>query len=178
MHITPSSLGEFAFCPQKFYYKKTLRKRESLKRIILKLIGKIMHLLYRKRGFEREKLMSAEIGDVVLIGKPDMFRVEEDFVEVVELKVKKMPKKANEHGLRIWNSDLVQVLAYGLMLEKIYGRGVRLKIKYVDGEVEVPFMKDVAFEYINEYVDVFKNGKEPRKIRDGRCKRCEYREIC
>ena len=134
--VLPSKLHSHVYCPRITVFETIFKP--SLKQRIRMILGRIYHVFFeilKLRGYRREELLEIELGgNIVLRGRPDGYLEKEDEISVVEVKSYRAPKWGDA-----WDSDKAQILAYGLILHKLKGKNIVLKIRYIDREVEVPF---------------------------------------
>ena len=178
--IFPSEIHSFAYCPRKYFFQTYLEAKPGLRQRVRMLLGTIYHaikaFISRRRGYTVETRVERRLGNIVIRGRPDAYRVGENgVVEIVERKSGKGPRKG------VWISDMLQVSAYGLVLS---GKGERvlLRVEYRSGSriseldtSKVAFLMDV----IRDLVLVKKYGIVPAASRtEAKCSKCPFREVC
>ena len=175
--------GVFLAAVIDFFYN--LKKHGAVRRkeIFKKNYGE-GELLY---GGEGSGLLSCRIGDVYLIGKPDLVMRDTGTggVSVVDLKSGRAPEKMSP-------PHMMQLAAYFLLVEKNFPftaeKGI---IRYLDdGNKELcvsnsPELKNMLEERVREIAaakEAMASGAAPMLTRnhcDGhRCLRCEYKDRC
>ena len=186
IYVTPSRLHQFMFCPRQVFFDYYIRAPKPLKARIRMWIGKLLHFFHHifRVGYIREELLKVEVDElegVVLVGKPDAYRVDKDVVILEEFKSTRMPRVPNKWDLMAWESDVVQALAYAYMLNKIFGKKVFIIIRYIDGTTTFEFnelSKLGLLCVIEEYRKMVEYKLFPDAVRNRRCNRCPYRELC
>jgi len=183
IYVTPSRLHQFAFCPRQVFFDHYLKVKKPLRQRIRMLIGKLLHFIHHlfRPGYEKEKLMQVEIEDmgIVLVGKPDAFRLNSPVVE--EFKSTRMPKVPNRWSVLAWESDMVQALVYAYMIKRLHGVSPNILIRYIDGVTTLEFneqMEAILMQYLEEYKKMVDYKLFPDVPRNRRCNRCPYRELC
>jgi len=185
--ILPSRLHQFAFCPRQIWLDYWLQAKKPLRQRLRMFLGKIAHWIHHifRVGYTKERLLEVEIPDlnVKLVGKPDAYRIDVDTVVVEEFKSYSRPKNPNRWGIPVWESDLVQVLAYAFMLSRMHnGKRVLVTVRYIDGSVAFEYSKEletILIQYIQQYKKVVElEIVMPEVKRDRRCNKCVYKEIC
>jgi len=182
IYVTPSRLHQFAFCPRQVFFDHYLKVKKPLRQRIRMWIGKLLHLIHHlfRPGYEKEKLMQVEVPelDIVLVGKPDAFRDNGGEVVIEEFKSTRMPRSPNSWGVNAWESDMVQALAYAYMLKRLTGKEPFIIIRYINGAVQVPYNEGILMQYLEEYRKMVDYKLFPDAVRNRRCIRCPYRELC
>jgi len=183
IYVTPSRLHQFVYCPRQVFFDHYLKVKKPLLQRLRMWIGKLLHLIHHllSPGYEKEKLMQVEIEDmgIVLVGKPDAFRLNSPVVE--EFKSTRMPKVPNRWGVLAWESDMVQALAYAYIIKRLHGVSPNILIRYIDGVTTLEFneqMEAILMQYLDEYkkmVDYKLLYDVPKRRR---CQKCVYRELC
>lgn len=182
--VLPSMLNSFIYCPRRTYIDLRVGVNRSRLQRIRMFLGKMLHLVFRlfKNGYEKEKLIRAHVYglDLIIVGKPDAYRVDEDWVILEELKSGRAPYKYM-HGLRVWKTDLIQVLAYAYILSRNFNKPVKIVVRYRNHVEE--FYYDYAYENL-----LFDSLIKYRKVLDGwipkpinvpsKCNKCVYRSAC
>jgi len=184
--IIPSRLHKFAFCPRQVWFDYWLQLKKPLRQRLRMFVGKLMHWIHHlfRVGYVKEELLEVEIPElnVKLVGKPDAYKIDGDTVIIEEFKSYSRPRSTNRWGIPAWESDLVQALAYGYMLSRIYGKRVLVTVRYIDSSITFEYTKDLELalmQYIRQYKEMVELGTIlPEAKRDRRCNRCIYREIC
>jgi len=186
IYVTPSKLHQFVFCPRQVFFDHYLKVKKPLRQRIRMWIGKLLHFIHHlfKVGYVKEELIEVEVDeldDIVLVGKPDSYSFDEDTIILEEFKSTKMPRGLNEWGLKAWKSDVVQALAYAYILHKTYGKKVFVVIRYINGATSFKFnefMKLALLCYLEEYKKMIEYKLFPDVVRNRRCRKCQYRELC
>jgi len=180
--VTPSRLHQFVYCPRQVFFDHYVKAPKPLGQRLRMLLGRLLHLL---RGlirlrWVRERVLEVELPElgVRLVGKPDCFKVDGGTVTVEEFKSGRKPRKPNRWGFHCWESDMVQALAYGVILKRLTGLNPRVVVKYLDGEVEVPFNPAPLIYYLELYKTMVECSLLPEVDLNSRCRRCQYRELC
>lgn len=141
-------------------------------------------LALRRRSRDRRlgELVAADAGRPVtlrsrryrLLGRPDAIRRRSDGALVpIELKHRPLPRRGP------FPSHLIQLAAYCLLIEEVSGRvppfGV---LRYVDGEVLVPFDEELRAKLITVLVEVA--GPYDGRADPGvsKCARCPWSPSC
>ena len=186
IYITPSRLHQFAFCPRQVFFDHYLKVKKPLRQRIRMWIGKLLHLIHHlfRVGYIKEELLKVEVDEidgVVLVGKPDSYRIDGDTIILEEFKSTRLPRKPNRWYLMAWESDVVQALAYAYMLQKIHGKKVFVVIRYIDEATTFEFnelLKQGLLCVIEEYKKMVDYKLFPDAVRNRRCNKCPYRELC
>jgi len=184
--ILPSKLHQFAFCPRQIWLDYWLQAKKPLRQRLRMFLGKVAHWIHHifRVGYTKEQLLEVEIPElgVKLVGKPDAYRVDADTVVVEEFKSYRKPGAPNRWGLPVWESDLVQALAYAYMLSRIHSKRILITVRYIDSSVTFEYSKElelVLMQYIEQYKRMVELGTIlPEARRDRRCNKCVYKEIC
>ncbi len=181
--VTPSELRTFIYCPRLYFFERHLGRERGLRERLRLLLGRLFHALKgsldRLRGYRVEEPFEAELGGVVLRGRPDSYRLDGDVLVVVERKSGRAPRRG------VWESDLVQAAAYALGL-RASGRAswsnARLVLEYRDARREVELGSEVVallLRAIDDLILVKEYGIVPAARRSrGRCSRCPFRLLC
>lgn len=186
IYVTPSRLHQFAFCPRQVFFDHYLKVKKPMRQRIRMWIGKLLHFFHHlfRVGYIKEELLKVgvdEIDGVVLVGKPDSYRIDGDTIILEEFKSTRLPRKPNRWYLMAWESDVVQALAYAYMLQKIHGKKVFVVIRYIDEATTFEFnelLKQGLLCVIEEYKKMVDYKLFPDAVRNRRCNRCPYRELC
>jgi len=182
LYITPSKLHQFAFCPRQVFFDHYLKVKKPLRQRIRMWIGKLLHFFHHllRPGYTKEQLMQVEVADmgIVLVGKPDAYKDDGDTIIIEEFKSTKMPRSPNSWGVNAWESDMVQALAYAFMLRRLTGKEPLIIIRYINGAVQVPYNEAILMRYLEQYRKMVEYGIFPETVRNRRCSRCIYRELC
>ncbi|MCE4628296.1 MAG: CRISPR-associated protein Cas4 [Desulfurococcales archaeon] len=178
--VFPSEIHSFAYCPRKYFFQLYLEARPGLQQRVRMFLGTIYHAIKaffsRRRGYMVESRVERKLGNIVIRGRPDAYRVGEDgVVEIVERKSGRGPRRG------VWISDMLQVSAYGLVLSR-EGERVLLRVEYRSGSrvseldtSKVAFLLDV----IRDLVLVKRHGIVPAASRsEAKCSKCPFREVC
>jgi len=183
--VTPSKLHQFAFCPRQVWFDYYLQVKRPLIQRLRMFVGKALHIVHHlfRVGYEKEKLLEVDVPDlnIRLVGKPDAFADIGDVIHIEEFKSTKQPRSLNRWGLQVWESDMVQSLAYAYILFKLYGKIVMITVRYVDGSVTFQYdekLEAVLFMYLKQYRDMIDTKVFPDVSRGRKCDRCVYRDIC
>jgi len=186
IYVRPSTLHKFVFCPRQVFFDYYLREKRPLVQRLRMLIGKILHWIHHllKRGYINEELNSVEVDEiegVVLVGKPDSYRVEGDTVILEEFKSSRIPRKANRYDVLAWEPDMIQACAYAYMLKKKYGRSVFVIIRYLDGATTFEyndFMESCLLSVLEKYKKMVEGKILYDVHRTRKCNKCIYRNLC
>lgn len=183
--ILPSKLHQFAYCPRQVWFDHFIPIKKPLPQRIRMFIGRLLHMVHHlfKIGYAKEQLLEVEIPElgVKLVGKPDAYKADADAVFVEEFKSYRAPRKPNRWGLPVWESDLVQTLAYAYMLRKIHSKDVLITVRYIDTSATFQYdekLESVLMLYIDQYRRMAETGILPDAERGRKCEKCIYREIC
>ena len=186
INVTPSRLHQFVFCPRQVFFDYYIKAPKPLKARIRMWIGKLLHFFHHlfRVGYIKEELLKVEVDEidgVVLVGKPDSYRIDGDTIILEEFKSTRLPRKPNRWYLMAWESDVVQALAYAYMLQKIHGKKVFVVIRYIDEATTFEFnelLKQGLLCVIEEYKKMVDYKLFPDAVRNRRCNKCPYRELC
>ncbi|MEM1927265.1 MAG: CRISPR-associated protein Cas4 [Acidilobaceae archaeon] len=178
--VNPSEIRLYAYCPRLLFFREHLGARRSLALELRALIGRLYHIILGfialLRGFKVELSLEEKLGSVVLRGRPDYYRIEEERAEVVEAKSSRGPPEG------VWLSDLLQVTAYGFILARRGARRVDLVVRYADGARRLeltPELSVMMLKSVDDIVMVKKHGVLPVALRsEAKCEKCLYREEC
>jgi len=183
--VTPSKLHQFTFCSRQTWFDHYIGLKKPLKMRIRMFIGRILHYIHHlfKIGYEKERLLGVDIPDlnVLLVGKPDSYKVSDDVIYVEEFKSTRSPKGLNRFGLGIWESDFIQTLSYAYILYKLYRKPVIATVRYIDTAITFQYddkMEAYLLWYIDQYRKMVETGVLPDVYRGKRCSSCIYKEIC
>lgn len=183
--VTASRLHQFVFCGRQVWFDYYIGMKKPLSQRIRMFIGRILHLFHHifRFGYEKEKLLGVDIPEynILLVGKPDSYKVENDAIFIEEFKSTKAPRSINRWGLNIWESDMVQSLAYAYILYKLYGKPVMITVRYIDSSVTFSYdekMETILMLYIEQYKKMIETKILPDVPRNKRCNSCIYKEIC
>lgn len=178
--IYPSEIHHFAYCPRQYFFSLYLPQPRPLAERLRLLLGRLYHALLRiparLRGYRSEETLEARLGGIILRGRPDSYRKQDDTVEIVERKSGRGPRRG------VWLSDMLQVTAYGVMLRgeserivlRVEYRGGRSRSSELDSE-KVAILASI----VDDIVLVKKHGIVPYANRSPRrCARCPYRSLC
>ena len=178
--VYPSEIHHFAYCPRQYFFSLYLPQPRPLGVKIRLLLGRIYHALLRipasLRGYRSEETLETRLGDVILRGRPDSYKKQDDVVEIVERKSGRGPRRG------VWLSDMLQVTAYGIILRN-KGEKIILKIEYRGGKSRSSTLDSrkvtSLISIIDDIVLVKKYGIVPYANRSPRrCVRCPYRSLC
>jgi len=186
LYILPSKLHQFVYCPRQVFFDYCIKAPKPLKARIRMWIGKLLHFFHHlfRVGYIKEELLKVEVDEidgVVLVGKPDSYRIDGDTIILEEFKSTRLPRKPNRWNLMAWESDVVQALAYAYMLQKIHGKKVFVVIRYIDGATTFEFnelLKLGLLRVIEEYKKMVEYKILPDAPRNRRCNKCQYRSLC
>jgi len=183
--VRPSDLNSFVYCPRRSYIDYYLGMHRTLIQRFKMLLGKFIHILYRlfRSGFIREELFKVDVYglDVILVGRPDAYKIHDGYMVLEELKTGRSPKRYL-HGVRVWLSDLIQVLAYAYMLSRMYNPG-KIIVRVVYRDHNDTFQYNIAYEnllfcYLERYKRLVNGWVPPPLNHPGKCSKCRYKEIC
>ncbi len=178
--IRASELRLYTFCPRLYFFETHVRARRPFSMEIKLMMGKLLHivqdLLARLRGYRVERLLEVDMGSFRLRGRPDHYMVRGSTVIVVEFKSGRGPR------IGAWLSDVVQVVAYALILAKLGYANVIGVIRYRRSS----HIFKVTHEYIpmllrivDEVNLVRDHGLVPYPLRSYRkCTACIYKIEC
>lgn len=179
--VYPSRLNKLGYCPRQLFFDIHIPVKPKLRVRLRLLIGKALHVLrgLLKRGFVKEELISAEIPELgaILVGRPDNYRVLEDYILLEEFKSTKMPSRENPYGAKAWLGDMLQAMAYSYMLSAKYTKPVKAYVCYLDGRVEIELDRELLLKYVELYKYVVAHGLLPDK-RERCSPRCQYLGLC
>ncbi|MEM0340410.1 MAG: CRISPR-associated protein Cas4 [Acidilobaceae archaeon] len=178
--VRPSELRLYAYCPRLLFLREHLGLRKSLWLELRAFVGRVYHfflnLIAFLKGFRVESSFEERLGNVVLKGRPDHYKIEKGVAEVVEVKSSKGPKDG------VWLSDLLQVAAYGLVLARRGAQRVELVVKYVNGNRKTELSSELALMVLKSLDDttlIKSYGLVPVALRgEKKCKKCLYRREC
>jgi len=184
--VLPSTLHQFAFCPRQVFFDYYFKAPKPLSQKIRMWIGKLLHFFHHllRRGYVKEELLKVEVDEVdgiVLVGKPDCYKVDGDTIVLEEFKSSKMPAKPSMWGPTAWGSDLVQALAYAYMLQKKHGKRVFVTIRYINGATSFEFtelLKLGLLCVLEEYKKMVEDKILPDVKKGKKCSKCQYKELC
>jgi len=183
--VTPSKLHQFVFCPRQVWLDHYLQVKRPLTQRIRMFVGKALHIVHHifRIGYEKEKLLEVDVPDlnIRLVGKPDAFRVDNDAIYIEEFKSTRQPRSLNRWGLQVWESDMVQSLAYAYILSKMFSKPVMITVRYVDNSVTFQYdekLEVVMFMYLKRYRDMVDTKVFPDVSMGRKCDKCVYRDIC
>ena len=185
IRVNPSRLHQFVYCPRIVFFDHYLKVKKPLRQRIRMWIGKLLHYIHHlfRPGYVKEELLQVEVPElgIVLVGKPDSYKVTEDAIVLEEFKSYRMPKAPNKWDLLAWESDVIQAVAYAYMLNKIYGKKVMVIIRYIDGVTTFEYnelLKLGLLAVLEEYRKMVEYKLFPETKRNRKCNRCQYRELC
>ena len=190
MHITPSHLLEYLYCPRFTYYEYTLRipQREEKRFKVQK--GRNIHEEREKINpkYLRKKLGVIRKEQEVMLDSPALHirgKVDE-ILWFDDGTMAPFDYKYAEYKERLWKSLKVQAAMYAMMIKDIYQKEVnvayicyiRSKYKVIEYEFTKRDFKN-AQTAIEECFDIIQSGYYPQatKIKE-RCKDCTYRNLC
>jgi len=183
--VTPSKLHQFMFCARQTWFDHFIGLKKPFKQRLRMFIGKILHHIHHlfKIGYEKEKMLGVEIPElnILLIGKPDSYKVNDDVILIEEFKSTKAPRSMNRWGLQVWEPDFIQTLSYAYILYKLYGKPVIATVRYIDTSISFQYddkMEVYLLWYINRYRKMVESSVLPDVYRGKRCSSCIYKEIC
>lgn len=112
----------------------------------------------------------------LLSGKPDYLVLQDDVMIPVEVK----PKRTAAHP---YSSDVLQLAAYGLLVEETYGQSPPYGIiSYANGWFRVPFTPELRQTLLDTLralrSDLRAQDVEPSHNSPQRCLRCGHRSHC
>ncbi len=114
--------------------------------------------------------------ELSITGKPDYLVADGDTIIPVEVKSSRAP-------LQPYDSHILQLAAYCLLVEECYGRSPPYGIiKYADRTFEIDYTPELEEELLAMVDDMridLEEGDAPRDHDDpGRCQACGYRQHC
>jgi CRISPR-associated exonuclease Cas4 len=139
-------------------------------------VGRISSIEKSQQGVKQEKpLISKAYG---VIGRPDYLVETDEGIIPVEIKSTKCPVSG-----RPFDSHIMQLAAYCLLVEDVIGRSVPYGIiRYADREVVVHYaseLRDELMMLLDEMNEAFEADDVHRSHRDARrCSGCSMREAC
>lgn len=139
-------------------------------------VGRVRPIEKNRAGVRQEKPLISRAHGVV--GRPDYLVRTDEGIIPVEVKSTKCPATG-----RAYDSHLMQLAAYCLLVEDVIGEGVPYGIiRYSDGEVEIsytPELRDQLIELLDEMREASEADDVHRSHQDARrCSGCSMREIC
>ncbi len=190
MHITPSHLLEYLYCPRFTYYEYILHipQREEKRFKVQK--GRNIH---EEREQINSKYLRKKLGVIrkeqeVMLDSPAL-KIRGKVDEILWFDDGSMAPfdyKYAEYKARIWKTLKVQAAMYAMLIKDIYQKEVnvayicyiRSKYKVIEYEFTKKDFKNAQIA-IDECFDIIHNGYYPQstKIKE-RCKDCTYRNLC
>lgn len=190
IHVTPSEVIEYLYCPRFIYFMDYLKIPQHEERRYKVIVGREMHNIKAKvnKDYVRKKIgcIKKEI-DVDLISSKLRLRGVVD--EVLTLKdgtMVPLDYKFAKFSNYTYRTHRYQSALYGLLIKENYNREVnRGYVCYIRSKnllKEIPFDDKVfnqASKYVDDVIDIVKNGYFPERTSySRRCIDCTYRNIC
>jgi CRISPR-associated exonuclease Cas4 len=179
--VFPSEIHTYIYCPRYYFFEKHLLRRPSIKERLRMFLGTLFHLIKgfkdRIKGYSVESTISTIIGKVMIVGRPDSFKLRDNTLEIIERKSGKGPKTS------AWLSDLLQASAYAFVLarEKEEIRDIQITIEYRNKNFNYSFTSDLAdlvLKAVEDIILVKYYGIVPIALRGNKCKKCPFKELC
>jgi len=184
MSIKPSvkatEIRLYTYCPRLYFFEVHLGARRPLKAYIRMLLGRLAHifqsLVARLRGYRVEELLEADLGKVVVRGRPDYYKAGSEPCVVFELKTGRGPPNG------AWLSDIMQTATYSLILARRGCRTVIGVIRYRGSTYSFKLTSShvsTLFRVIDDVILVKDHGVLPYPLRSYRkCIKCPYKLEC
>lgn len=183
--VRPSDLRKVGYCPTMYFFEVFVKGKPPLILRVKALWGRLLHAIHHtiRLSWVNEELLKAPVEElrIVLVGKPDSYKfMTDELIVVEEFKSRRAPKGA---GTLIydgaWISDALQLMAYGYILSRVYGKKVKLKIRYIDKSVEIRYDEDILLKRLSLLRDIVEGVfPDPEWVSRNKCRRCPYREFC
>lgn len=179
--VSASEIRLYAYCPRLYFFNVHVGTRRSLGELARLTLGRLAHIVYgiiaRLRGYKAEELVEADLGTVIVRGRPDYYTTRGKITFIVELKTGKGPR------VGAWISDILQVAAYALILARRGDGGRIVGIIRYRGSMHVFNVRSEHIALLLRVIDEIKLVKEygivPYPLRNPRkCSKCAYRVEC
>lgn len=165
--ISASDLAKIAFCEKMFVIERHYR-RIDFKTAMNFMRGRILHFLWRSlRKGTKEKLLTTVIDDVLLVGKPDLFFIQENEAVVEEFK--------SRVARKVYLSEALQLIAYMKLVKDNFNCSVKGYVNYLNARVKVPFSEKTLMHFIERCKQLIKEEKPRSKCK---YKKCRYNALC
>lgn len=179
-------IRQYLFCPRVVYFLEVLSIPKEVPIWVKE--GEVHHknqeTLFKRRTMIRFSLENAEFKQNVNLyhehldfhGLCDALIITNDSVFPVEIKL---------HGDKPTKSQKMQLIAYGILAEKIYNKKFNMgficfdkKAKTIPIELTTNIRNDF-FNLVDEIIDLIKDGKLPNSnAEDEKCTQCEFLNYC
>lgn len=178
--VRPSELRVYAYCPRLYFFETHIALERGLREKLRLALGRLTHIVIefiaKIRGYTVEEPMEADLGKILLRGRPDYYKIVNGRAIVFEIKTSRGPSKG------IWLGDALQAIAYATMLLR---RGAREAVIVLDYRGSRRILK-VSGDHV---VTLFKAMDEVRLVKEwgvipfpdrglSKCLRCRYADIC
>jgi len=187
--VTPSELRKLGFCPTLYFFDVHIPVSQPLALRLRAWLGRLAHAIHHilRPGWVKEELLRARVDelDVVLVGKPDSYRINDasGTLIVEEFKSRKAPRFESPCVVNgVWLGDALQVMAYAYILSKIHDvkiERIELRLRYINKTVSLRYDNDLLVKYLKLLKDV-RDGifPEPGWVSRRKCRLCPYKEVC
>ncbi len=187
--VTPSELRKLGFCPTLYFFDVHAPAPQPLALRLRALLGRLAHAIHHmlRPRWVKEELLKAEVDelDVVLVGKPDSYRIDgaSDTLIVEEFKSRRAPRFESPCVVNgVWLGDALQVMAYAYILSRVHGvkiERIELRLRYINKTVSLRYDNDLLVKYLKLLKDV-RDGifPEPGWVSRRKCRLCPYKDIC
>ncbi len=178
--IHPSELHSYFYCPRVYFFETHMKKKRGFLKRIRLLLGSIFHYTFRLRDiikhYSYEIPVETDLGNVIIRGRPDAFKIEENSAYIIERKSSKPPYKG------AWISDIMQAAAYGVILirEKDL-KNAKIEIRYPNKSRVFDLNSELTsmlFKALDEMILIKYYNILPYAKRGNRCNKCPYRNEC
>ncbi len=179
--VLPSELHSFIYCPRYYFFERYMPHKLSLKEKIRLVLGRIFHMFYglldKFRGYSVESPIVVSVGNVKIVGRPDSYRIDRNYLEVIERKSGRGPRRG------AWLSDVVQASTYAFALSYSIQENITAKviIRYRNRAVSYAFDSDLAntvLKAIEDLILVKYYGILPASNPGKRCEKCPFKKLC
>ncbi len=178
--VRPSELRTYAYCPRLYFFETHIALKRGFREKLRLALGRVSHIVIefiaRIRGYNVEEPMEADLGKVLLKGRPDYYKVIHGRAIVFEIKTSRGPSKG------IWLGDALQAIAYATILLKRGAREAVIALDYRGSRRILRVSGDhvaMLFKTIDEVRLVKEWGVIPFPDRGlYKCLRCRYAGIC
>lgn len=179
--ILPSELHSFVYCPRYYFFERFIPHKRTFGERLRLFLGRLFHIFHgffdRLKGYSVENPFIVSIGKVKIVGRPDSYVINNNYLEVIERKSGKAPKRG------AWLSDLVQASTYAFAISFNAERSLntKIKIKYRNKTVTYDFNSDlvnIVLKVIEDLILVKYYGVLPAANRGRRCEKCPFKEFC
>ena len=179
--VLPSELHSFVYCPRYYFFERFMSHKRTLAEKLRLFLGRFFHMIHgffdKFRGYSVENPIVVSIGKVKIVGRPDSYAVKNDYLEVIERKSGKAPRRG------AWLSDVIQASTYAFALSFSTERSLstKIKIQYRNRTVTYDFNSDlvnIVLKVIEDLILVKYYGILPAANRGKRCEKCPFKEFC